>query len=106
MSALSEAFEETLDAAEEVKGTREVVTFRGEEIDALIGESIEDLSPVSGGTADTSPTKVSLRLSDVELPFAELEEITIRGVTMNILWHAALEGRIDIVAGNPAADVD
>lgn len=106
MSELTDAFEEMLDAAEAAKGIREVVGFRGEQLDALIFEEAVDIIPGGGGMVDGASIKVSLRKADVVLPIENLEPIEIRGRDLKVQQYFPLEGRIDVVAYDPAVEND
>lgn len=105
-SALEDAFEEALDAAAEVKGLRETVTFRGETLDALIHDDMRDFDYVAGGQTTLTPIRLDLRTSDVTLPIENLEAIIVRGIARAVLTWAPLANRIAITAGDPAAAVD
>lgn len=105
MSELVDAFEDTLDAAEQVKGNRETVTFRGNPIDALFYDFNVDLEPGAGGSVDTTPTKVSVRLTDCVPDPLPLEVINVRGEDCEILFFEKLEGRFDLICGHSENDM-
>lgn len=106
MSELSDAFNEAIDSAAEVKGSREFVILRGKSIEALIFDQTDELVPAAGGYADPNQFLVSIRRSDVPLPIRNLTKITIRGKELYVLSYKPLEGRIDITAGDLAEEVE
>ena len=95
-----------LDAAEEIKGIRETVTFRGESLDALFYDVPLDLQPIGGGDANAALCNIAVRLADVDLPITHLEPITIRGQELVVHVWDDMEGRLDITAGDPAYEVE
>lgn len=105
MSELRDAFEEALDAAEDAKGLREKVTFRAAALDALFGSETEDFVQAPGGEADSTPISISVRSSDITLPITPLEAITLRGKTLAVLSWKPLEGRLDLIIGDPATEL-
>jgi hypothetical protein len=106
MSELTDVFEEMLDSAEEVKGQRETIHFRGEDLDALFGEQNVDLIPGSGGNSDKTPIKVSCRLSDIDPVPEPLEPVVVRGRDLAVLTYDPLEGRIDLICGDPSVELN
>lgn len=104
-SPLEYAFEEALDAAEEVKGQREKVTFRTLQLDALVHEDEIDPDFVAGGTSSFQPVKIDLRTSDVAQPILQLEAITLRGKAYAIMQYAFLAGRVSLTIGDPSEEV-
>lgn len=101
-----EAFDMALDAAEATRGTREKVTFRGADIDALVESAPIDLQPGPGGYVEGSLVSVSVHLSVVELPLEETEAITVRGRDLEVITSEPLAGRLRLICGDPMADVD
>lgn len=99
------AFEKALRSAAAVKGSAETVTFRGDELEALIFANPQDNGPGLGGEVLDSTVLVSLRLEDVDLPILDLEEITVRGVTLAVFTPTPAEGRLDLLCGNPASEL-
>lgn len=106
MSELTDAFEEMLDSAEEVKEERETVNFRGLDIDALFGSENIDIHPGPGGSSDGEPIEISCRLSDIDPLPEPLEPITIRGRSIFILSYKRREGRVDLICGDPSEELN
>jgi hypothetical protein len=105
MNELAIAFDDALDAAESVKGFREKVTFRNQEIDALFFDFMMDIEPGAGGYMDAVPIKISIRLDDCIPPPTPLEAITIRGIERQILFFEQLEARFDLTCGRAETDM-
>lgn len=104
MSDAADAFEEALNSAEEALGERRKLTFRGEEIDAIVHEAVNDPTFTASGTAVATPIRVNVRKSDIVFPIGHLEEVGFRGKTLSILTWANLAGCIQFVIGDPAME--
>jgi len=108
MNELEEAFEDALSSAEEVKGKREKVTFRGRQLDALFSEQSVDPRFVGGGVANDDAMLISVRTREAILggegPIKLREPIKVRGNQLVILAHFPREGRMDLAVGDPAAE--
>lgn len=105
ISDAEEAFDEALNSAEEAKGVREKATFRGQEIDVLIGQQEIDPDYTGSGVTQNAPWQVSLRKREVKLPLRLNESITIRNIALKVLSYKPLAGRIAIIAGDPSKEV-
>ena len=105
LSDLEEGFDEALDSAEEAKGYREKVHFRGQDIDAIVHEQVVAPDYVASGLSKNEPWQVDIRKREVNLPINHVEPITVRGISLFVLSHKPLSGRVSIIAGDPSEEV-
>lgn len=107
-SEIERAFSETLRSAASAKGSSEVAIFRAREIHPIFGIDDIDIQPVAGGDGDSSPIMLSISYEECgALPIdTPNEEIYVRDRNLYVLSYRALEGRVDLICGDPAATVN
>lgn len=104
MSALDDAFEQLLDAQEEVNGYRVKANINGKDYDFLKDDISSDLMPVQGGYAEGGQISGKLRASDFAETMPRKNDIVVvEGKELRILQIERINKTLNIIAGDPTA---
>ena len=105
MSKLSVAFDELLDAQEEVRGVRVKLRIGGGQlIDALIESDQTSLTQMAGGYADSGNYAAIVRRSDFTTMPEQGIEVTNDGVTQQLLSVTTVNDTYRMEIGSVAAE--
>jgi len=105
MSEINDGFSDLLTESEDFLGAAQTVSYRGDEIPALIQSVGLGDAPVFGGMAGSGKFIVSILKSAITGSPVDQEEITVRGNLAYVLsWQDRGGSRWEMTCGDPALE--
>ena len=105
MSEMSEAFDEMIDAQNEVLGEDQKCVINGESVDFLVGDTSLVSIPSFGGNSESGAFVGKVRVSD--FPAGQppkFSSFQFRGYDLQILSVQQINESLEIIAGDPTGD--